>query len=248
MGDVDQIDSEVIRQKYGTAPWVSGLSLRQAALIAGLTYLINPVTFAETYAMPHLVVSDPGQTMANIAAHPHLFAAAVLSYFFSLFGDLILAWSLYVLLAPVNRALSMLAAWLQMSYAAVSMAAVSNLGLLYRLVVIPGYSGKMSAGMMPTQGTLLLGAFRSGWGLGLILFGLHLVVLGWLMTRSSYLPRWLGWLLFLDGLAWIVDSLSVYLFPNASLGFLNVFFASELIFMVWLLGWGWRISEPLGTE
>jgi len=235
-------------QESGVATRVGGLTLRQAALIAGFTYLLNPVTFAEAYAMPHLVVSDAGQTVANIAAHPHLFSAAVLSYFFSLLGDVIFAWSLYVLLAPVNRALSLLAAWLQLSYAAVSIAAVSNLGLLYRLLVIPSYSGKMIAGTLPVQGILLLGAFRSGWGFGLILFGLHLVVLGWLMARSSYLPKWLGWLLFIDGWAWVVDNLSVYAFPNTSLGFLNVFFAAELIFMVWLLGWGWRIPEPVRAE
>jgi Domain of unknown function (DUF4386) len=231
-------------QESDFANRVSGLTLRQAALIAGITYLLNPVTFAEAYAMPRLVVADANQTVANIAAHPHLFSAAVLSYFFSLLGDVVFAWTFYVLLAPVNRALSLLASWLQLTYAAVSLAEVSNLGLLYRLLVIPGYSGHVSASSLPAQGILLLGSFRSGWGLGLILFGLHLVLPGWLIARSSYLPRWLGWLLFADGWAWVVDNLSVYLFPNASLGFLKVFFLAELIFMVWLLGWGWRIPEP----
>ena len=65
-----------------------------------------------------------------------------------------------------------------------------------------------------------------------------------LIARSSYLPRWLGWLLFVDGWAWVLDSLSIYLYPDADLAFLKVFFAAELIFMVWLLGWGWRIREP----
>jgi Domain of unknown function (DUF4386) len=231
-------------QEADFANRVSGLTLRQAALIAGITYLLNPVTFAEAYAMPRLVVADANQTVANIAAHPHLFSAAVLSYFFSLLGDVVFAWTFYVLLAPVNRALSLLASWLQLTYAAVSLAAVSNLGLLYRLLVIPGYSGHVSASNLPAQGILLLGSFRSGWGFGLILFGLHLVLLGWLIARSSYLPRWLGWLLFADGWAWVVDNLSIYLFPNASLSFLNVFFLAELVFMVWLLGWGWRIPKP----
>ena len=231
-------------QNSDFAKRVSGLSLRQAAMITGLTYLLNPVTFAEAYAMPHLVVPDAAQTMANMAAHPHLFSATVLSYFFSLLGDVVFAWSLYVLLAPVNRALSLLASFLQLVYAAVSLAAVSDLGLLYRLLVIPEYSKHVNASELPVRGMLLLGGFRSGWGLGLILFGLHLVLVGWLIARSTYLPKWLGWLLFLDGWAWVGDNLSVYLFPNAALGFLNVFFVAELIFMVWLLGWGWRIQEP----
>lgn len=223
---------------------VSGLSIRQAALVTGFTYLLNPVTFAEAYVMPHLVASDPIQTITNIAAHQHLFSAAVLSYAVSALGDVVIAWALYVLLAPVNRALALLGSLLQLTYAAAWLAAISHLGLLYRLVAIPDYSRHISAGELPLQALLLLGAFRSGWGLGLILFGLHLAVTGWLIARSTYLPRWLGWLLFVDGWAWVVDSLGIYLYPEVNLSFLKVLFAAELVFMVWLLGWGWRMPEP----
>lgn len=224
--------------------WTSGLSLGQAALVTGITYLLNPVNFAEAYAMPHLVGSDPVHTITNLSAHPHLFSVAVLSYAIGALGDVVIAWALYVLLAPVNRALALLGSLLQLTFAAVWLAAISDLGLLYRLVAIPDYSRHISAGELPLQALLLLGAFRSGWGLGLILFGLHLVVTGWLIARSTYLPRWLGWLLFVDGWAWAVDSLGIYLYPETNLSFLKVLFAAELVFMVWLLGWGWRVPEP----
>ena len=235
-------------QSADSTSLVSGISLRQAALVTGVAYLLNPVTFAEAYAMPHLVASDPAQTIANIAAHPHLFSAAILSYLVSVLVDVVIAWSLYVLLAPVNRALALLGSLLQLTYAAVWLAAIANLGLLYRLVNIPDYSRHLSAAELPSQAVLLLGSYHSGWGLGLVLFGLHLVVAGWLIARSTYLPRWLGWLLFVDGWAWVADSLGAYLYPNATLGFLNVLFAAELIFMVWLLGWGWRLREPAVTN
>jgi Domain of unknown function (DUF4386) len=231
-------------QQLESTSLVRGVSLRQAALIAGLAYLFNPVTFAEAYAMPHLIAPDAAQTVANITAHPHLFASAVLSYFFSALGDVVMAWALYILLAPVNRALALLGSLLQLTYAAVWLAAISNLGVLYRLIAIPDYARQVNAAALPLQAAQLLGSYRSGWGLSLILFGLHLVVIGWLIARSTYLPRWLGWLLFVDGWLWVADNLSIYLYPNAALSFLKVFFAVELIFMVWLLGWGWRIQEP----
>jgi hypothetical protein len=234
-------------RRYDTANWVGGLTLRQAALVAGLAYLSNPVMFAEMYAMPRLVVADAGQTVVNITAHPHLFAAAVLAYLVSLVGDVVIAWSLYVLLAPVNRALSMLAAWFQITYAAISLAAVANLGLLYRLLLVPDYAGKVSAAMMPMQAALLIGGFRSGWNLALILFGLHLMVLGWLVARSNYIPKWIGWLLVVAGLAWVTDEVMFYLSPTAGLGYLSVCFGFELVFAIWLLGWGWRLKEPTET-
>ena len=231
-------------QNPGSENFLRGISLRQAAVIAGIAYLSNPVTFAEFYAMPRVTDPNGAQTVASIGAHPQLFAAAILCYIFSLLGDVVIAWALYVLLAPINRALSLLASWLQLVYAAITLAAVSNLSLLYKLVVIPDYQGRVSAAAMPDQAELLVGAFRSGWNLALILFGFHLVLIGILMARSSYLPRWLGWLLVLDGAAWVVNELGIYLYPDAPLGFLNAFFLAELIFMVWLLGWGWRIKDP----
>jgi hypothetical protein len=223
---------------------VGGMSLRQAALVAGLAYLLNPVTFAEGYIMPRLVASDPLITVQNVSAHPGLFAAGVLSYVLSALGDAVIAWALYVLLAPVNRALALLGAVLQLVYAAVFLCAISNLGLLYRLVAVPDYSGKIGPANLPMLAVQLLGAFRSEWGLGLILFGFHLVVTGWLIARATYLPRWLGWLLFVDGWAWVVDSSMIYLAPSVDLGSLKVIFAVELVFMVWLLGWGWRLRVP----
>lgn len=222
----------------------NSMSLRSAALVAGLAYLLNPVTFAEVYAMPRLMASEPAQRITNLEAHPHLFGAAIIAYAISALGDVVTAWALYHLLAPVHRALAILGSLLQLAYAAVWLSAIANLGLLYRLVDIPDYAQHTKAAELSFQAVGLLGSYRSGWGLGLILFGLHLVVTGWLIARSTYLPRWLGWLLFVDGWAWVADNLSVYLYPNASVGFLQIFFAAELIFMVWLLGWGWRLQEP----
>lgn len=221
-----------------------GLGVSQAALVAGFAYLLNPVTFAEGYVLPRLIAADPAQTVTNLTAHPHLFSAGILSYVVSALGDVVMAWALYALLAPVHRALAMLGSVLQLVYAAVWLASLSSLGLIYRLANIPDYALQVSASSLPARVAELLGAYRSGWGLSLVFFGLHLVLTGWLMARSSYLPRWLGWLLFVDGWAWVVDSLSIYLFPDVNLNFLKATFAAELVFMVWLLGWGWRIQEP----
>jgi hypothetical protein len=223
---------------------VSGLTLRQAALIAGLAYLLNPVGFAEYYAMPRLVVGDPAQTLANLQAHRHLYSGAVLAYFWQLVGDVVIAWALYVLLAPVNRALSLLASWLQLMYAAMSFAAVGNLALVYRLLFVKDYVSLFPTQALAAQVRMLIGGFRVGWSLGFVVFGLHLVMVGFLFACSTYLPRWLGVVLIADGAAWVIDSLTEYAAPNVALPFLYGFYVGELILMVWLLGWGWRLREP----
>jgi len=56
-----------------------GITMRQAALVAGFAYLLNPVSYAEFSIYPKLVVaSNVDQTVQNISANLDLFAAAIL--------------------------------------------------------------------------------------------------------------------------------------------------------------------------
>ena len=221
-----------------------GMTLRQAALVVGLTYLLNPVTYAE-YVYPKLVI--PGnieQTAQNLSVHGGLFLAAVFCYFINFIGDVVLAWALYVLLAPVNRSLSLLTAWFQLVYAAIALFGTLNLVTAFRLLNTPEYLTVFGTAQMHAQALLLLNSFRYDWSMGLVLFGIHLVLLGYLICRSSYVPLIIGALLVIDGLGWMTDSLRPYLFPNAHLGFISITFFGELVFMFWLLIRGWKIKQP----
>ena len=222
-----------------------GVTLRQAALIAGFAYLLNPVTLAEFSFYPKLVI--PGhidQTVQNIVAHGGMFVAAIFCYLISFIGDVVIAWALYVLLAPVNRSVSRLTAWFRLMYTAVALVGLLNLVAVYRLLHEPGYSAAFGSGPLHAQVELLLNAFRWDWSIGLIFFGIHLGLLGCLIYRSGYIPRILGIALVIDGAGWLTDSMQPYLFPSAHLGLLLITFSGELFFMLWLLIRGWTVREP----
>ena len=86
------------------------LTIRQAAVVAGFAYLLNPVPYAEFSLMPKLVVSGHiDQTVANISAQSSVLLTAIFCYLTCFIGDIVIAWALYFLLAPVNRAVSALA-------------------------------------------------------------------------------------------------------------------------------------------
>jgi hypothetical protein len=80
--------------------------------------------------------------------------------------------------------------------------------------------------------------------MGLVLLGIHLVLLGCLVYGSGYIPRAIGILLVINGLGSVVNSLQLYLYPHAHLGFLFVAFFGEVFFMLWLLVKGWKIVPP----
>lgn len=219
-----------------------GLTLRQAALIAGFGYLISPVPFAEFYVYPKLVI--PGnieQTAQNIATHGGLFLAAIFCYLIAFISDVVIAWALYVLLVPVNRSVSLLTAWFRLVYTVIALFGLLNLVTVFRLLNTPDYLTVFGSGQLHAQVMLLLNSFRYDWSMGLILFGIHLGLLGYLVYRSGYIPRIIGILLAIDGLGWVIDSLRPYLYPNAHLRFLFITFFGELFFMLWLLVRGWKI-------
>lgn len=138
----------------------------------------------------------------------------------------------------------MLAAWLQLVYAAVALGGTLNLVTVFRLLNTPEYLTFFGSSQLRAQVYLLVNSFQYDWAISMVLFGIHLVVLGCLIYRSGYIPRILGILLVIDGLGWLTESLRPYLFPNAHLGFLFITFLGELFFMFWLLITGWKIQEP----
>ncbi len=228
--------------------FTEGLTLREAGLVVGFAYLLNPVSHAEFSIYPKLVI--PGnieQTAANIASHHGLFLAAIFCYLINFIEDIIIAWALYILLAPVNRALSLLAALFQLVYATIAISGWFNLPIVYRMLTTPEYLTTFGARPLHAQVSPMLHTFSYEFSLGLVLFGIHLLLVGYLIFRSHYIPWWLGLLLIVDGLGWVVNSLQAYLYPHANLGFIFVTFFGELIFMVWLLIRSWKIPEPVGA-
>lgn len=227
---------------------IAGLSLRQAAVVAGIAYLLMPVTFAEFYVFPKLLVpGDIGQTVQNISAHGTLFFVAILCHFITLILDVVIAWALYVLLAPVNRVLSLLTAWFRLVYAVMAFDGLRNLVAVWRLVTTPDYLKAFGDQQFHAQVQFLLNSFRQGFSLSLVIFGIHLALLGYLIFQSGYIPKILGILLAIDGLGWIVYCLRPYLYPDAPLGFIPIFGFAELIFPLWLVIRGWKIRAPATT-
>jgi hypothetical protein len=224
---------------------IAGLTLRQAALITGFAYLLNPVIYAESIYSKLVVAGNVEQTIVNIVAHHGLFLAALFCYFINFVEDIVIAWALYVLLAPVNQAVSLLAALFQLMYAAIMFVALFNLAIAYRVLTTPEFLMSFGTGPLHAQVILLIHSFRYSYSLALSLFGVHLILVGALIYASRYIPFWLGIILVIDGIAWIVNSLAPYLYPLANLDFLFVAFLGELIFMLWLLIRGWVLRPPI---
>lgn len=221
-------------------------SLGMAALLAGIGLLIMVVAapFAELFVLPKLVISgDPIATSQNIIQNKALFASAIFAYLVTFICDLLVAWALYILLKPVHGQLSLLTALFRLVYTLIALVALLNLVTVLRSLNTLDSINTSQLDHLSAQIMLSIDTFRSNWYFGLLFFGIHLGLLGYLVMKSKYIPGFLGVLLILAGTGYMLTGLKPFLFPTINLDFAEYTFYGELIFMLWLLVRGPRIRE-----
>lgn len=106
---------------------------------------------------------------------------------------------------------------------------------VFQLLTTPNYLTVFGPTQLHAQVKLLLDSSHYDWSTALVIFALHMILLGALIYRSGCVPKIIGILLVIDGLGWVIDSLQPYLYPSAHLGFIFVTFFGEVVFMLWLL-------------
>jgi hypothetical protein len=221
-------------------------SLRTAALIAGLALITMAIAapIAELFVYPKLVNPwNVSESIKNILANQTLFRTCILCYLLTFICDILAAWALYILLKPVNGNLSILAALFRIVYAVIAIVALSNLVTVLKILTNPDYIKTFQPNQLTMQINLSLNAFQNGWDFGIIFFGIHLEILGYLVFRSNYIPKIMGILLIIAGLGYLANALKPFLFPDITLDFAKFTFYGELIFMLWLLIKGSRMKE-----
>ncbi|HZH95691.1 MAG TPA: DUF4386 domain-containing protein [Flavisolibacter sp.] len=216
------------------------ISVGTAALITGLTLFVPTAPYAEFYVFKKLIVSnDAAQTTQNLLENPKLFLSGIFAIFFTYIKDVLLAWTLYIFLRPVNASLSLLAGWLRIVYTVLAIVALYNFLYAFQLVNMPAFQ----ASPQNAQILQLIDARRLAMNLAYIVFGIYLILVGILIYKAFYVPKALGVLMMLAGAAWFIISLRPYFFPNYDLSWMMIFSVGELVFAIWLLVKGSRIKE-----
>ncbi|TMC31224.1 MAG: DUF4386 domain-containing protein [Chloroflexi bacterium] len=159
------------------------------------------------------VHGDAAATARNILANEGLFrvgfAASVLGVAFHI------AWALlfYYLFRPVNRTLASLATFIILVGCAMQ-ALTAFFYLTPLLVLQAGHS--LSGLNTPQLALALINLNGLAFEIDLIFFGFWCVLAGYLILRSTFMPRILGVLLMLDGIGWALylwPPLATFLFP-----------------------------------
>lgn len=176
----------------------------------------------------------PG-TPKDIQAHEGLFRLGYALTLISTVFYVALVALFYPLFKPVSRCLSLMAVFFGLVGCALG--AVQSLFQLSVLVVLAGgsnYSSAFTAEQLHALAQMLLDLSAQAGNVGIVFFGVFQLLIGYLIFRSSFLPRILGVLMALGGLGWLTflsPPLASHLFTFlAGLGIL-----AEAPLMLWLL-------------
>jgi hypothetical protein len=196
-----------------------GLTLSRYARIAGVAMLLSVVfgTLGEM-VLPGKIVAggDAAATAANILAHPMLFRLSFAAYLVEALCDVALCVFFYILLKPVDRHLALLSAFF--GIASMLTYTVSQSSFFVSSLVL-GDSPGMSTFTPDQRNALAYLAIRiSGtiaW-LFLSLYGIASMIRGYLIARSTYLPKIFGVLFIIGGAGFFLRSATYLLAPKYS--------------------------------
>jgi hypothetical protein len=220
-------------------------SIRKASLIAGLgILLLAPLAaFGAIVVVEGLVTEgDAAKTAEDIMASEGMFRFGIASLYLAVILDVVIAWALFRVFGPANKSLSRLGAWLRLAYAGVFMVAISQLAGIPRLLEDEKYSAAFGADQLHAQALLKVDSFNDIYMAGLVLFGAHLLTIGYLAYKSGYVPKLLGILLVIAGFGYCFDSFGTVLSQGSPIIISTVTFVGEFLLACWLVIWGRRIS------
>jgi hypothetical protein len=196
--------------------YFTNLSTSKAAMTVGIVFItsIIIVTIIDDFLLANFVI--PGDTAAlarDVEANGMLFGFAIVGYLIVLVLDAIIGLALYVVLKPANKNFALITSALRLLYAFIVIFGLFALAL--QIIDVYGYASLKIVGY--------------------IFFALHILVLGYSVFNSGYIPKGLGILLILAAFTYIVFFVDLNL-PQAIMIIIMLTMAiAELSLSIWLI-------------
>ena len=229
-------------------------NVKKQAHFAGILYILASIAavFAWVYVEGKIFVRDDVTATANnIRAFETLFRLGIAS---ELIGSVIFIFvvlALYRLFKPVSEKHAMTMAILLLISTPISLLAV--VGEIAALIVVGGtnFLTTFDQHQLESLSYLFFRLHGQALVVAQVFWGLWLFPFGILVTRCGFIPRPLGYLLFIAGVGYLIGSFSVLVLPNyKDLGnqIAMLLELCELPIIFWLLIWGARVCAAKRAE
>jgi hypothetical protein len=188
------------------------------ARIAGMLYLICIASgfCAEFFVRDKLVVySDAALTAKNILASPSLYRLGFLADLISFTTGIMTAVIFYDLFKSVSKPLARTALTFAIVSNAVSIASSIFCFAPIHILSGAGYLQTFEPAQLQSLALLSLRLYQFAFSINLALFSVDCCATGYLIFKSTFLPRVLGVLLVVGGLCYLTNSVAYFMPPES---------------------------------
>lgn len=225
----------------------------KAARVAAVLYLLMTVSapFALIYVPGKLMVpGDATATVDRLRDSEFLLRAGIASELFHQAIAIFLVLALYRLFKAVSETHAVLMVILG-ALVSVPIVFLNVLNEIAALVLVGGgdFLSAFDRPQLDALAYLFLRLHEQGLIVASIFWGLWLFPLGMLVIRSGFVPRVLGFLTMIAGVAYLAGAFASLVLPRYAdpVGqFATALYFGELPFIVWLLLWGVRLRASIG--
>jgi hypothetical protein len=195
-----------------------------------------------------IVVSrDPAATAAHLVASQNLWRLSIVAELIMFSCDIPLAVIFFILLRPVNPALSLLSAFFRFAEAVIGCTIVALHVVPLLMLGGAGYLKAVDPHELQAFALVAIKLYDYAFGIALVPFGIHCALLGYLIFKSTYLPKALGVLLVLAGFAYVLNSFALLAVPAIAGATFIAMFATgvpaELGLTLWLIIFGVNVAR-----
>lgn len=175
-----------MNRKEKTAGLLAGISLIVMAIAAGFSY---------GYVNNQLLGESAEITRQSLLENKPLFLAGLAGWVVIFITDLIVSVALYIVFESTSKCISLFTSLVRIIYTIILGVAIYQL-----MVIVPELTNTEAGIDINAQ----FASFGKIWSAGLIIFGLHLLGLGYLSIKSQNIPGILGYLLYIAGVGYML--------------------------------------------
>ena len=162
-----------------------------------------------------IVLGDASATAQNILSDPLWFNLGLMTDLIAFLCDACVSVLLYLLLKPVSNGLALTAAGFRL----IAHPAIGSLNLLnhfasLKVLESPGFAGLFNTAQLQEFSLFFMELHNMGYLIAGAFFGIHCLLLGYLLYKSDLFPKILGVLLTAAAFGYLIESFGFIFFPE----------------------------------
>jgi hypothetical protein len=190
-----------------------------------------------------MAAGDTAAAVSNILANEFLFRLSIVSTIICAILTIATALYIYKVLKFVNENHAKWIVLFALIAAPISMLNELNSVAVLLLLKSPEFSTLFTQSQLHSFISIILDLHKYGYQIVGIFFGFWLLPMGVLVYKSTYIPKFIGVLLIVTCLGYLIDFVTFFLYPKFGIIISEYTWAGEVLMVLWLLIKGVNIEK-----